>query len=52
MVLSLEMFETDVQATLDEYLRGDIREQDMLAGPPNQPAFRFSRKDIVKSIPL
>ena len=25
-------FRRDVQATLDEYLRGDIREQDMLAG--------------------
>ena len=30
VMLSLEMFETDVQLTLDEYLRGEIRERDML----------------------
>ena len=42
IVLSLEMFETDVQGVLDEYLRGLIRESDFVADARSPLSFSYS----------
>ena len=42
IVLSLEMFETDVQGVLDEYLRGLIRESDFVADARSRPSLSYS----------
>ncbi|MEB3329796.1 MAG: ChaN family lipoprotein [Candidatus Sericytochromatia bacterium] len=47
-LLSLEMFETDVQPVLDEYLAGLIRERDFLAAARPWPNYKAAYRPLLE----
>ena len=48
MIISLEMFERDVQSILDEYLSGEILEDDFLANSRPWPNYNTDYKPLIE----